>query len=134
MKKYIILSVLLVLLSLFTACVNGDRKEVILDNRIKQAYLNKTGEDAQLEEMSVRYVHSFEDVYAVFVDCSLWSAPAMLTDIQVGNYLFSFSSTQEMLIYKNDACYSLTQAYEQKLLTNEQWKLLHDTWKEQNPH
>lgn len=105
-----------------------------LDCQIKQAYLDKTKEEVPHNEMSVRYVYHFEDAYAVFVECSLWVAGEAITNVQVGNYLFTFPTTQEMLIYKDGVIYKLTEAYDQKLLTEEQWKTLCDTWMGENPH
>ena len=71
MKKLFYFALCVILIFSLTACNKEDKKELPLDDQIKQAYLNKTGEQAPLEEISVQYVYNFEDAYAVFMDCSL---------------------------------------------------------------
>lgn len=134
MKKLFYFALCVILIFSLTACNKEDKKELTLDDQIKQAYLNKTGEQAPLEEISVQYVYNFEDAYAVFMDCSLWVYGEAITNIQVGDNRFTFPTTQEMLIYKGGACYKLTEAYDQKLLTEAQWQMLFNTWTGANPH
>jgi len=134
MKRILAFALCLTLIFLLCACKKEDKKDLTLDEQIKQAYLDKTKDTAPLEEMSVRHICAFNDVYAVFVDCSLWVAGEAVTNVQVGDNLFTFSTTQEMMIYKNGVCYKLTEAYERRLLAEEQWQTLCDTWMEINPH
>ena len=70
MKKLFYFALCVILIFSLTACNKEDKKELPLDDQIKQAYLDKTKEEAPHNEMSVRYVYNFEDAYAAF--CGLF--------------------------------------------------------------
>lgn len=132
MKRVLCFFLCAVLLLLLVACQQPGEQKLAVDDQIKQAFLEREWKEGDITQLTVRYVYTFDDACAVFVDCSEFGYTDDLSVIQVGDYLFRFSNGQNMYIYKNGTLATLREAY--GLLTEEQWENLYITWKESNPH
>ena len=76
--------------------------------------------DEDPETLSVRLVANLGDAYAVFVDCPNWMYGCDYVEHIVHGYLFAYSSTHTMTIYKDGQVYTLPEAYEQGALNAHQ--------------
>ncbi len=133
MKRILTYILCLILVFLFVACKKENKKELTLDCQIKQAFIDREWKDGNFNDLQVRYVYSFGETHAVFVDCALFNYTTAFTSFQIGNYPFNFNDGQAMYVFKDGVLATLEEAYAQNMLFEEQWKVLHNIWKELNP-
>ena len=93
--------------------------------RIKQDYAAYKGW-IPAAYLSVDVVASFGDVYAVFMGGE--NANTVITYETVGGLTFRYPTSQHMLIYQGGSFYSITDAYQKGILTEESLHSLHTTY------
>ena len=93
--------------------------------RIKQDYAAAEG-GLPVAEIGVDMVASFGDVYAVFMN--YYDANTALSYETINGLTFRYPSSQHMLIYHNGSFYSIAEAYQGGILTDETLLSLHTTY------
>lgn len=99
--------------------------------RIKQDYAAYKGW-IPAAYLSVDVVASFGDVYAVFMGGE--NANTVITYETVGGLTFRYPTSQHMLIYQGGSFYSITDAYQRGILTDETLLSLHTTYHSRFSH
>ena len=80
-----------------------------------------------VSDIEVDVVASFDDVYAVFMGGNE-NANTVITYETVGSLTFRYPTSQHMLIYQSGSFYSITEAYQKGILTEENLQALHTTY------
>ena len=94
--------------------------------QIKRAYAAAKG-GLTVSDIEVDVVASFDDVYAVFMGGNE-NANTVITYETVGGLTFRYPTSQHMLIYQSGSFYSITEAYQKGVLTEENLQSLHTTY------
>lgn len=71
------------------------------------------------EYFSLRCFGAFDGVYVLFVDCTQWGYTADVTQIIVDGVEFVYGSGQRLEVYKDGEFYSLTEAFENGILSHD---------------
>lgn len=105
-----------------------------IQQEIKQAYLNQyhPSWEGTTESVRLRIFGEFDGTYALFVDCSGCEYNHALTLETVGGLTFSYPSTQKMLVYSGGTFYSLSEAFEQGILTQSELAEVHTNYTNRN--
>lgn len=122
-KKIIALITLLCLFLCLLA--TGCHSEAALERKICRAYAEDS--DVSPEELSVQFVYEFADAWAIYIH-GPFAYTAAIRNVRLGDYEFTFSSGQQLLIYRGGAFYSLDEAYSQGVLDDGMVKQLHENF------
>ena len=60
----------------------------------------------------------FDDAYCLIINISGYSSPDVITQVEVSNYTFRFSTNNTMIVYCDGEFYSLKRAYETGILND----------------
>lgn len=104
-----------------------------MESEIKNKFFEKT-----YEENNKKYYNSpdqvkieacygiFDDAYCIMITCARFMHFDAMTELQVGEYTFVFSSSNTMRVYCNGEFYGLKQAYENGILDDAELELLYN--------
>lgn len=101
-----------------------DQVPELVQNRIRQDYCNLYGNLA-LDDVRLRFMGVFEDVYVFFVDVKGMMYAEVINTENVGGFQFVYSCSQHMQVWHEGQFYSLAQAYDAGILSNEDIRLLY---------
>ena len=103
-----------------------------MQSEIKNKYFEKTYEEKNKEyynspdEVVIMDCYGiFDDAYCIMITCSGFMYLDVMTEVQVGEYTFVFSSSNTMKVYCNGEFYGLEQAYEKGILDDAELESLH---------
>lgn len=96
-------------------------KELYRDDKIKTAFLKKTGSDASIEQLSVQYVTSFrDDGYAVFVEGPFDGMHKLWSEVVNGLEFFYSIPSQQILFYRGGELYTLQEAFDSHVISEDE--------------
>lgn len=72
------------------------------------------------EDFSLRCFGAFDGVYVLFVDCTMWNYTADVTQVIIDGVEFVYGSGQRLQVYKDGGFYSLTEAFENGILSHDE--------------
>lgn len=99
---------------------SANRLDEAIEKEIIAAFVAAHADDkypVTEDEISLRCCAVFDDVYVLFVDVAGWDYDCAIWHIFVADVEFVYGSGQRMTVYSNGAFYSLSNAYENEILS-----------------
>ena len=107
-----------------------------MESEIKNKFFEKTYKENNKEyynspdQVKIEACYGiFDDAYCIMITCSGFMHFDAMTELQVGEYTFVFSSSTTMRVYCNGEFYGLKQAYENGILDDTELESLHYYYK-----
>ena len=110
-----------------------DKIPQITENRIRQDYCD-AHDGIPVDEVKLRCMGVFHGVYVMFIDVRNMMYADVITTDNVGGFRFVYSCSQRMQVWCDGQFYSLQQAYEAELLTQDDLRLLSQAYYEAFPY
>lgn len=120
-------------ISILAGCVNAptDLDEAV-EGEIIDAFVAVHSQDSYPvteDEVSLRCYGAFDGVYVLFVDVSGWAYTMAIKNEVIAGVKFVYSCGQTLTVYADGAFYSLSEAYENKILSRQDLKAVQRNYK-----
>ena len=86
---------------------------------IKQAMLNNYYKDVKPKELEIRILGGNENGSVYFEHTDNLSYTSVAYETQLGNYTYSYTAADELLVYNNGKIYTMKNAYESGIINDE---------------
>ena len=103
----------------------NEKSPIVLEKAVKQeikaAFVEANKNEYSLceQEISLRCYGAFDGVYVLYVDVESWMYPSVVWSEVVADVEFVYGSGQSLKAYSDGAFYSLTDAYENGILSRD---------------
>lgn len=130
MKKLLTITMVVLLVLSFMGCQSSDNPEM----QMKKAYIKQLDvSGVKAEELSIESYGAYNGCTVAFMH-GPFGYPAVLTSEEVGPYVFRYSNTNTLVVFKDGKCKSLPEAYDAGWLDDDAVQQLLAKHKQNMPH
>ena len=110
-----------------------DKVPEITEDRIRKDYCD-AHQNVTMEQVKLRFMGVFGEVYVMFVDVKGMMYAEVITTEKVGGVSFVYSNSQKMQVWFDGEFYTLAQAFDAGILTQEELQTLSRNYYSAYPH